>query len=184
MVGVDSAVEATFLKVIVHLTSSPAKTTCSCQRTKTRMLLLELVLVLPLPLLLGPSGGMVQGAEGGTVTEGSSETGSEKALDSLAERGIGRRNRQAARFSMSDKSHLAARRCAMQGAGRGGPVSWLSFKGVRGQQVGREPGDRQHPGPVVTCTWQATLTPDSYPLVPFSRRNDIQLFCRVYTEHS
>jgi hypothetical protein len=69
-VGVDSAVEATFLKVIVHLTSSPAKTTCSCQRTKTRMLLLVLVLLLALLLLLlGPSGGMVQaveGAEGGT----------------------------------------------------------------------------------------------------------------------
>jgi hypothetical protein len=70
VVGVDSAVEATFLKVIVHLTSSPAKTTCSCQRTKTRMLLLVLVLLLALLLLLlGPSGGMVQaveGAEGGT----------------------------------------------------------------------------------------------------------------------
>lgn len=33
------AVDATFLKVIVHLTSSPAKTVCSCQRMKTRMLL-------------------------------------------------------------------------------------------------------------------------------------------------
>jgi hypothetical protein len=44
---------ATFLKVMVHLTSSPAKTTGSCQRTKTRMLL-----VLPLPLLPEPSGGI------------------------------------------------------------------------------------------------------------------------------
>jgi len=48
VVGVDEEDEgpllpggrATFLKVIVHLSSSPAKTTCSCQRTKTRMLLL------------------------------------------------------------------------------------------------------------------------------------------------
>src|ERR1700761_7418937 len=30
---------ATFLKVMLHLTSSPAKTFWSCQRTKTRMLL-------------------------------------------------------------------------------------------------------------------------------------------------
>jgi hypothetical protein len=29
---------ATFLNVMVHLTSSPAKTVWSCQRTKTRML--------------------------------------------------------------------------------------------------------------------------------------------------
>jgi hypothetical protein len=45
--------EATFLKVIVHLSSSPAKTTCSCQRTKTRMLVLVMV--------GGPSGDMVKG---------------------------------------------------------------------------------------------------------------------------
>ena len=40
---------ATFRKVMVHLISSPAKTTCSCQRTKTRMLLVLLVLLLLLP---------------------------------------------------------------------------------------------------------------------------------------
>lgn len=36
---------ATFLKVMVHLTSSPAKTTWSCQCIKTRMLVLVLLLV-------------------------------------------------------------------------------------------------------------------------------------------
>jgi len=34
----DPADWATFLNVIVHLTSSPAKTVWSCQRMKTRML--------------------------------------------------------------------------------------------------------------------------------------------------
>lgn len=42
VVGGGPGGRATFLKVIVHLTSSPAKTTWSCQRTKTRMLLLLL----------------------------------------------------------------------------------------------------------------------------------------------
>lgn len=49
---VEEGTRAAFLKVIVHLTSSPAKTTCSCQRTKTRMLL-ELE-------PRGASGGMVR----------------------------------------------------------------------------------------------------------------------------
>ena len=40
VVGGGPGGRATFLKVIVHLTSSPAKTTWSCQWTKTRMLLL------------------------------------------------------------------------------------------------------------------------------------------------
>lgn len=43
---------ATFLKVMVHLTSSPAKTTWSCQRTKTRMFVDELA--------GNPSGDMVR----------------------------------------------------------------------------------------------------------------------------
>ena len=69
VVVVEEAVgrRATFLKVMVHLGSSPAKTTCSCQRTKTRMLLVLLwlvevvwvVVVVVLKLLLGLSGGMV-----------------------------------------------------------------------------------------------------------------------------
>lgn len=55
-VGADG-VRATFLKAMVHLTSSPAKTTCSCQRTKTRMLLAVLLLV----LLLWPTDDMARG---------------------------------------------------------------------------------------------------------------------------
>jgi hypothetical protein len=35
--GLSGPVRETFRKVMVHLTSSPAKTTCSCQRTKTRI---------------------------------------------------------------------------------------------------------------------------------------------------
>lgn len=67
---------ATFLKVIVHLTSSPAKTTCSCQRTKTRMLLL--FLLLPIPPELGASGDMVSGNNGGRRTAESGERRAER----------------------------------------------------------------------------------------------------------
>lgn len=81
---------ATFLKVIVHLTSSPAKTTCSCQRTKTRMLLRLLVLL----ALLGPSDDMVQwvgGAEGRPIPRTASGTETRYAL-ALTEKGIDRRS--------------------------------------------------------------------------------------------
>ena len=52
---------ATFLNVIVHLISSPAKTTCSFHRTKTRTLVLVPLLPPLGGLLTDPSGNMVVG---------------------------------------------------------------------------------------------------------------------------